>query len=101
MYLPCGSKFVVFVVAVAKTSLAAMQASSGFMSLFVYACYATCLIGSLVYDEVFVPAHHTKLRFGGFGGKWKYLTHLNMVSMYHYHFSLPNCQSTVTVIALM
>jgi len=46
--------------------------------LCIYVCFAVCFVGSLVFDSVFVPPENLRRRFSDFGGKWKYLTHLNM-----------------------
>ena len=39
--------------------------------------FTIVLVGSVLYDDMYIP---TEGRFNGFGGKWKYLTHLNLVS---------------------
>ena len=52
------------------------------VKLSAYSCFAACFVGSLIYDEIVVPPGNLALRFSDFGGKWKYLTHLNMVSTY-------------------
>ena len=50
------------------------------VKLSAYSCFAACFVGSLIYDELVVPPGNLALRFSDYGGKWKYLTHLNMVS---------------------
>ena len=52
------------------------------VKLSAYSCFAACFVGSLIYDEIVVPPGNLALRFSDYGGKWKYLTHLNMVSTY-------------------
>lgn len=51
-----------------------------FGKLCVYAFMSAVLTGSLVADALILPTHTE--RFAGFGGKWKFLTHLNLVSVF-------------------
>lgn len=57
-----------------------MKMDSLFLSkIFCYAIMLAVLVGSLIADAQTLPAVYQH-RFGKFGGKWKYLTHLNLVS---------------------